>query len=719
MPHTLARAFAAAAVVTVLASPAAAQVKDYRNIKYPVLKEFAIPRPEIVTLGNGMTVFLLEDHELGLVKVTARVRTGSVYETADKAGLADLTATVQRTGGTEKMTGDQIDDYLATRAARIETGMDDDSGFASLDCLRDDFDAVFRVFGDILRAPAFAQDKLDVAKVQSNTAIARRNDNVGSITARETTRLVYGPDSPWARMEEYATIAAITRDDLVAWHRKYYQPSNVSLGIVGDFDSTAMKKKVEDLFGTWPKGAAFNEPTPPQRTQPNPGVFTIEKTDVTQANIALAHLGISTKETIQAEKGVPDYFSVQVLNEALGGGFASRLFSNVRSKKGLAYNVYGGVGSAFTHTGIFRVGLQTKSSTMSEAVLALREEIRGIIENPPDAAELKKAKESILNSFIFNYDSKEKVLRQQMTYAYYGLPADFLEQYRTNIEKVTKEDVARVAAKYIHPDRLSLLVVGKSADFDKPVDSFGKVAKLDITIPAPPDTTPKVVKTAAGLEAGKKILARAVSLLGGKDPERVNAVRSSGTAQISMGGQSMSVNRNILYVFPDKMRVEQKTPMGEVTQVISGTEGFMLRGGQSMPLSTEQLQEQRKQMGRDLRFLVRYASDPALEAVSAGEETVEGAPCDVVAVTFRGVESRLWVDSSGKVLKQAYQGTHPVTRSPGQAEAFYSDYRDHDGRQVPHKQVVRFDGQEAITLTLDSFEVNPEVDVAQFEKPAS
>jgi len=719
MPRNIKRSLAAAFVAALLALPAAAQVKNYSKIKYPPLQEFVIPKPSVFTLGNGMTVFLMEDHELGLIKGMARVRTGSVYEPADKVGLADLTATVQRTGGTDKMTGDQIDDFLAARAARIETGMDDDAGFASMDCLKDDFDAVFQLFADVLRTPAFAQDKLDVAKVQSNAGIARRNDNINGIASRETTRLVYGPDSPWARLEEYATIAAVTRDDLVAWHKKYFQPNNILLGFVGDFDSTAMKKKVEAMFAGWPKGPAFAEPIAPQRTQPNPGVFAIEKSDVNQANIALAHVGITTKDTIRADQGVPDFFSVQVLNEALGGGFASRLFSNVRSKKGLAYNVYGGVGSGFTHPGIFRVGLQTKSSSMSEAVQALRDEIRGIIDNPPEAAELKKAKESILNSFVFNYDSKEKILRQQMTYAYYGMPADFLEQYRVNIEKVTTDDVARVAKKYIHPDSLSLLVVGKSADFDKPLDSMGKVAKLDITIPAPPDTTPKVAKTAAGLEAGKKTFARLVSTLGGQDRDKVSALRTAGTIQISMGGQSISLNQTVVYVFPDKMRIDQKTPMGEMATVVSGTEGFALRGGKSMPLPPEQIQERQKTMGRDLRFLVRYSDDPTLEAVAAGQEAVDGTQCDVIAVTFRGVESRVWVDPSGKVLKQAYQGTNPLTRSPGQAEAFFSDYRDHEGRQVPHKQVVRFDGQDVMTLTLDSFEVNPQVDAAQFEKPAS
>ncbi len=711
----------AAAVAAVLALPAAAQVRSYRDLKYPALEQFTIPKPEVTTLKNGMTVFLMEDHELPLIKVMARIRTGSAYEPADKAGLASLMATVERTGGTVKMTGDEIDDALAARAARIETDMDTDAAFASMNCLKGDFDDVLRMFNDILRTPAFAQDKLDVAKVQATTEVARRNDNVNAITSRETARLVYGADSPLTRMEEYATIASVGRDDLVAWHGKYYQPNNIYLGVVGDFDSKTMKKKIEETFSGWPKGPAFHELEPAVRKQPNPGVFFIEKNDVTQANIALAHLGMTTLQAIRPEKSaaVPDYFAVQVLNEAFGGGFASRLFSNVRSKKGLAYSVGGGVGSSYTHPGIFRVGLQTKSSTMSEAVDALKAEIHAMIDNPPDDEELKKAKEAILNSFIFNYDSKDKVLRQQMTYAYYGMPADFLEQYRANIEKVTKEDVARMAKKYIHPDQLALLVVGKPSDFDKPVDTFGRVAKLDIAIPPPADTTPKVAKTASGLDAGKKILAKVVAALGGKNPDRVNAVRTTGSVLLNLGGQSVSVNQSVLFVFPDKIRVEQKTPMGEVTTVVNGKDGFAVRGGQAMPMPAEQLQERQKQMGRDLRFLVRYADDPALEAVAAGQEEVEGTKCDVVAVTYRGTESRLWVDPSGKVLKQAYQGMNPLTRSPGHAEALFSDYHDHDGRQVPHKQVLRFDGQDALTLTLESFEVNPQVDVAQFEKPAS
>jgi zinc protease len=364
-----------------------------------------------------------------------------------------------------------------------------------MDCLKPDFDDVFRVFSEVLRSPAFAPDKLDIAKVMENTTIARRNDDIGGITFREITRVVYGPASPLARNTEYATIKAITRDDLAAWHKKYYQPNSVFLGVAGDFDSSEMKQKIAAAFEGWPKGPDFIAPPVPYRQDPAPGYYFIEKSDVNQVNLAFGHLGIETKN--------PDYFAVQVMNEVLGGGFASRLFSNVRSQKGLAYSVYGNLGSGYYQPGLLQAGLQTKSANLTKAIEAMKIEIAGIIDHPATAVELRRAQDSILNSFVFNYDSKRKILSQQMTYAFYGLPADFLEQYRANIEKVKGEDVARVAKKYVHPDQMAILVVGKSAEFDQPLATLGKVTPIDITIPSPPDAPSKAGTDAGAEGAGK------------------------------------------------------------------------------------------------------------------------------------------------------------------------------------------------------------------------
>ena len=461
-----------------LALPAAAQAKRYTDIKAPALPAFVVPQPVTFTLANGLRVFLMEDHEIPVISVRTLVRTGAFWEPQDKIGLARFTGAVQRTGGTTSMTGDRIDDFLEARAASVETGIGGDSGSASMNCLKQDFDDVFKVYLDVLRSPAFSEDKLELAKVQANASIARLNDNVGGIAGREIGRLVYGPDSPLVALEQYATIAGITRDDLVAWHKTYYHPNNMMLGVSGDFDAKSMRKTIEKAFASWPKGPVFDGSKIPYRATPNPGVFFIEKPDVTQVNIAMAHLGIEQKN--------PDYFAVQVMNDILGGGFSGRLVNAIRTKKGLAYSVGGGLGAAFNRPGLMRLMMQTKSASLFDAISALKEEVGGIVTNPPTDDELGQAKESILNAFIFNYDSRAGILAQQMTYAYHGLPVNYLEMYRSNIEKVTKDDVVRVAKKYIHVDDLSILVVGRAADFPKPLDTLGKVTNVDITIPKKP-----------------------------------------------------------------------------------------------------------------------------------------------------------------------------------------------------------------------------------------
>ncbi len=462
----------------VVALPAAAQAKRYTDIKSTPLPKFDVPKPETLTLPDGLRVYLMEDHEIPVIAVRTIIRTGAFWEPQDKIGLARLTGVVQRTGGTTSMNGDKIDDLLEARAASVETSIGGDSGTASMNCLKQDFQDVFKIYMDVLRNPAFSQDKLDIAKVQANASIARRNDNVGGITNREIGRLIYGPDSPLVSLEQYTTIGAITRDDLVAWHKKYYNPNNMMLGVSGDFDPKTMRKTIESAFASWPKGEAFAPAPVAYRTTANPGVFFIEKPDVTQVNIAMAHLGIEQKN--------PDYFPAQVMNEVLGGGFSGRLMNNIRTKKGLAYGVGGGLGAAFNRPGLMRLTMQTKSVSIFDAIAALKGEVSGIVSNPPNDEELAQAKESILNAFIFNYDSRAGILSQQMTYAYYGLPSDYLETYRANIEKVTKDDVVRVAKKYVHTDDLAILVVGKAADFPKPLDTLGKVTTVDISIPKKP-----------------------------------------------------------------------------------------------------------------------------------------------------------------------------------------------------------------------------------------
>ena len=454
-----------------------AQQELWQKVPIPPLHKFTPQEPTRIQLSNRMVIMLQEDHELPLISATALVKGGSSSEPASKIGLTSIYASTWRTGGTETKTGDQLDDELEAIAARVEAGGSVDTTSLSFNCLKQNLDQVFAAFLDLLEHPAFREDKIELVKGRIKTAISRRNDEVGSIAGREAAILGYGPQSPYAREMEYWTVDAVTRQDLVNWHKEHLAPNNIIIGVVGDFDSKQMEARLRQAFGSLPKGTPYNPPQIPV-PGPKPGVYLAEKDDVNQSDISLIGLGI--------RRDNPDYFAVRVMNEIFGGGFSSRLFKNLRATQALAYSVGGGIGASYNHKGLIDISMGTKSGSTAKAIEGLYKQIDDLLSNPPSDAELKQAKDSILNGFIFAYDSPDKVLSEQLTYELYGYPKDFLERFRGAVEKVTTADVNRVARKYIDKSKLAVLVVGNPKEFDKPLTTFGQVTKLDITIPTAP-----------------------------------------------------------------------------------------------------------------------------------------------------------------------------------------------------------------------------------------
>jgi zinc protease len=476
-PFPLRLAVVFAAGLLPFAPEARGQTTDWKQIQPPPLRAFHPRVPTRIQLPNGLVVLLEEDHELPFVRGNARIRGGSREEPKDKVGLVEIYGQAWRTGGTTTKTGDALDDYLEARAAKVETGGDLDSTTVTWDCLKENLDDTFAVFAELLREPAFREDKIVLAKNQLNTNVSRRNDDPFNIAFREGSKLVYGADSPYARVAEYATVAAVTRDDLLRWHRQYVQPNNVVLGIVGDFDAKAMEGRLRRTFASWAKGPAATRAAVAVK-KAKPGVYFVQKDDVTASMVHMVDLGTT--------RNAPDYYALEVFNQFFGGSFSSRLFSNIRSKKGLAYAVWGGVGAEYDHPGVLRLGLGTKSATTAAAIDAFDEELDALKTSPCTPEELAKAKAAILNSFVFRLDSNDKVLHERMAFEFYGYPPDWLERYRAGIEAVTQQDVARVAGRYVHKDQLAILVVGKAADFDRPLSSFGPVTTLDVSIPPAP-----------------------------------------------------------------------------------------------------------------------------------------------------------------------------------------------------------------------------------------
>ncbi len=658
-----------------------------------------------------MVIFLQEDHELPLIEASARIRGGSRNEPTAKVGLVDIFGEVWRTGGTKTQTGDQLDDFLEVRAAKVETGGGPDSTNITLSCLKGDFDDVFKVFTDLLQNPEFRADKIDLAQKQANDAIARRNDEIGGIAARETVKLAYGADNPYARQPEYSTIAAITRQDLIDWHKTYVHPNHVILGISGDFDTGLMEAKLRAAFEAWPKGGEL----PKEEIQyhpAKPGYYLIPKDDVNQSNIHMVTLGTTRNN--------PDYYAISVFNEAFGGGFSSRLFNDIRTKRGLAYEVGGGIGANFGHPGILQFVIGTKSKSTIESIEALDEDIDNLAKHRITDEEIKHAKDAILNAFIFRLDSPDKVLAERLTYEFYGYPENWLDKYAAEIQKVTAADVNRVAAKYVHRDQLAVLVVGNTKEFDKPLSALGPVKDIDITIPPPPGVKEeKAAKLTESNEEGKTLAAKVVAAMGGEDKlATVRALKAELTITQKTPQGDFPLQVKTFIVFPDHLHAEMQTGSMTMNYVATPDAAFAEYPPGSMhTLPAAQKTEMLEQIKRDPIFIASHWKDPNVFFRAGGTEKVGDTEARIVDVNAAGAPIRWFVDpANGHILKETYPTLSQG--GPVQGETDMDDWKPISGLNLPLLRHNKQNGQDSSTSEYTALELNPAVDSKLFDKPA-
>jgi len=705
---------ATAATFTTL-SQAAAQAASWQQIPIPSLPAFKPQQPKRIELANGMVIFLQEDHELPLIDGTARIRGGSVNEPASKVGLVDIYGEVWRTGGTKTQTGDQLDDFLEVRAAKVETGGGPDSTTISFSCLKGDLDDVFKAFTDVLQNPEFRAEKIDIAQKELFDGISRRNDDVAEIAQRESVKLAYGSNNPYARNAEYATVTAVTRQDLVDWHGKYVHPNNIILGVSGDFDSAAMEARLRAAFDSWPKGAAAPRKNEVKYSPAPPGNYLVPKDDVNQSTIHMVGLG-TTRDN-------PDYYAINAFNEAFGGGFSSRLFNDIRTKRGLAYAVGGGIGTNFGHPGILQVSIGTKSQSTIEAIQAATEDIDNLAKQPITDDELQRAKDAILNAFIFRLDSPDKILAERMTYEYYGYPPDWLDKFQAEVKKVTAADVNRVAAKYMHRDQMAVLVVGNTKEFDKPLSSLGPVKNIDITIPPPPAEKEQGEqrgeengKPAASNPAGKALAAKVAAAMGGLPKLKSIKALHVNILESDSGGSPSPID--VFLAFPDRMRVELQMPQGNLTIVASPDAAFMAmagKGSRSMPPA--QKTEMLSQLQHDLVYIAQHADDPSFTFTAAGTEKIGDVDAAVLDIDGAIPWVRWYIDpQTGYVLREKYKGVGQS--GPFEGETNLADWRSADGLTMPYHHQNKQNGQETSNAELKKFELNPQLDPKLFAKPA-
>jgi zinc protease len=451
--------------------------KEMAKLSHPELKWNVPEVGKEVTrtvLDNGLILYLMENHELPLISAQALTRTGSIYDTKKNMAVAGITGTVMRTGGTRTYSPDSLNALLEFIAGSVESGIGTESGSASLSIMARDLDLGLEILYEILRYPSFDAAKMELEKSQIKEAIRRRNDRPGSIISREFDHLIYD-DHPYGRILEWEDVKDIGRDDLFAYHRKYYHPNNIMMAFAGDFDTDELIGKIDDLFGDWPKSELQLPPMPEVEHRFKPGVFVIDK-DITQANIRVGQLGI--------KRDNPDRYAITLMNFILGGGsFTSRLTTRVRSDEGLAYSVGSRFSTGSRDYGLFYAYTQTKTATTHRALEIFFEELNRIKKDIPSPAEFETARDSYINNFVFQFDSPGEIVNRLMSLEYDHYPPDYYQKYLQNIRAVTLDDIKKVAEKYIKPDSMTIVVLADTSAIVGDLSDFGKVTNLQLEEP--------------------------------------------------------------------------------------------------------------------------------------------------------------------------------------------------------------------------------------------
>lgn len=425
-------------------------------------------------LSNGMVVYAVEDHDLPLVNITTLVRTGSYLDPAGKEGLGSLVGSQMRAGGTAKMTAEQFDEAADFLAAQISSGVGSTQGGANLNLLAKDVDKGLGLYVEMLRTPAFQEDRLKLAKSQILQALERRNDNTSGIEAREWNRLLYGAEHFSSKETTKASIEAITRQDLVDFHQKYFQPAGFIIAASGDFKTDELLAKLEAAFKGWPSNKMAVPDVPKPTQTPVAGIYTVNKPDVNQGRVSIGHIG-SMRDT-------PDSYALEIMNDILGGGsFTSRIMSRVRSDEGLAYSASSAYGMGVYYPGTFRAEFQSKSATTAQAIQIVLDEINRIRTVKVSAEELETSKNQAVETFPLIFSTAGQIAGTFAQDEYTKRPADYWDTYRQRIAAVTADDVQRVAQKYLDPSKLVILVVGNIDDItrgnpDHPEYSLTKLA---------------------------------------------------------------------------------------------------------------------------------------------------------------------------------------------------------------------------------------------------
>jgi zinc protease len=682
--------------------------------------EYRVPHPVSRTLANGLVVHVFEDHDLPSVYFRLLVKTGASSETADKAGLAALTAEVMRKG-TTTLSAQQLAEKVDFVGAQLEVSADRDFSQAVAQARSQDSDLVLGLLADVVEHPTFVADEVGRAKSQTQAAILQSRDNPGTIADEHFEALVHGAHA-YARpvSGDEKSVGGLTRDDLIAFHRAYWRPNNAVLAVAGDVRAESVFAAVEKAFGGWERADVPARPKVASPELNGTRVRLVDKPDLTQSQVHIGYVGLP--------RTTADYFPVQLMNYILGGGgFASRLTAEVRAKQGLTYDI----GTSFAYgvdPGTFEIETFTKNASVKQAIDATFAVVRQYRDLGPTADELAKAKSFYLGAFPFLFESPGDVARQWLVAEFYGLGDDYFDKYRERVRAVTVDDVKRVAQKYLHTEPVVIVVAGRGDSVQAQLAAFGPVENKDFVSPtgAIPDVAPAAPSLSAPQSPESRAraavaVAKAVKAHGGLPA--LAAVRdwhTQGNLSINIGPGNLEGQFSETVQLPAKRRMEMAVMGQTMVQVMDGDSAWASAGGRQVPVTADQLAAMKLGAYANPVRLLTALSDAKADIRYAGTDTAFGKTAEIVEwITPEGRAVRVFIEAaSGLLVLLEQTELSPLGTGWVPVRRVYQDYRQAGKVRFPFQTTVYANGEFAAQQSLSEVKWNPGAPPALFVRPS-
>jgi len=711
-------------------------------------RDSKFPPYELQTLSNGLQVVAVLHHEQPAVTMRLLIRAGTSSDPKGKLGLAHLAASLLDQG-TKSKTAEQMNDEIDFIGGAMGAGAATDLTFCNMVVMKDSFEKGMRMLSELAREPAFTPAEIERQRQQMLSGLQVSLEDPEYIANSVFDRLVYG-FHPYGMPTNGTpeTLASLTRDDLVAFHRRYFAPNNAILAIVGDVTAEEAFATAKKVFGDWDKkdlsAQKFIQPPDPTRR-----VVVVNKPDSVQTEVRVGHLGIPRTH--------PDYMAVNLAIRILGGEGSNRLHQVLRTERGLTYGAQANM-DTLKDSGDFEAETNTRSEATGEVLKLIVDEFWRIQRERVSERELADAKAYLTGSFPLTIETPESIAMQVVNVLFYGLPLESLQNFRERVNAVTVDDIQRVARALLRPDRLSIVLVGNASAFASQLRGVGfdtvetvELGDLDLMAAnfkrakalaqgdgagragwagrargialnyhqAPLGSRPSVESSADERAKAEALVDKAIAAKGGLEKLRglkTIVVKQTLTTQTPQGDATAETSNYIQY--PDRFRIVTETPNGTMVQASDGKQVWMTDGRGLHDAPEPLVREFRAALRRDPIALLLAAKEGKLTArllpETIDKEGQGSVPLELSATDLNPIV--LEVDRTTSLIrKQSYRAD-----APGRplVEESFSDYRPIDGIQIAFR-ASRKSGPLAVDRRVTEVKINTAVDPALFSRPSS